>query len=146
MVNHNPKVLLDPPEMILGKIEIEIQNKNWIYALFLEASAIEGYLNSLIALSGTTILKKASKNFLDKMSFISLVNMNNILGNINDTLYKKLTKFGDQRNVFAHYLIGIDFKDPKVNDEARGLISEGLKLCQELADIQTNKLNLRTSK
>jgi hypothetical protein len=144
MLGHNPIEALDPTT-IMAKIESEIKKSNQISALFLEASAIEGYLSSLILLSRTsnTNPKKSTVEFVDKMQAISLISVNNILGNIDDITYNDLTKFNSKRNEFAHRMIGFNFEDPKANNEIEQLTSRGFELCMKISKIHQTKLEAR---
>jgi hypothetical protein len=143
MIKHNPRALFEPPELILEKIKNEIRKNNYLPALFLEASAIEGYLISLIRFSGIqrNKIKKESEQLLERMQISHSVNTNYILGNIDGSLYKKITTFNTERNKFAHNLIGIDFNDPNFMPELKDLTKKGLCLCEELSKIHFAKIN-----
>lgn len=144
MVKHDAKIVLAPPETLLKKIETEINNLNWLPALFLEASTIEAYLTSLIFLSSpkgiNAEFSKSVTDYINKMHFIAIININSILGHIDDTLYKQLTSFNAKRNDYVHYLIGINFSDTETDTELKNLVKKGLILCRTVAEIHSNKL------
>ena len=141
MPGHNPIEALDPTT-IMAKIESEIKKSNRVSALFLEASAIEGYLSSLILLSRTsnTNPRSSTVDFVEKMTAISLISVNNILGNLDDATYEDLTDFNSKRNDFAHRMIGFDFEDPKVDKEIEQVTAKGMELCVRISKIHQTKL------
>ena len=141
MIDYKPLPVLEP-KMILDVIESAIEQDNNIYALFLESSALEGYLSSLLIISRISKGKpyKGVTDSIEKMNFRTLLSVNNVLGNIDNDLYKSLNKFYDERNKIAHYMIGIDFNDASVNNSFKTLNNSGLKLCIELSKIHETKL------
>lgn len=89
---------------------------------------------------GYADIEKNVIDFIDRMNFIALVNVNNILGNIDYDLYKGLTIFYTERNEFAHNMIGIDFNDTDVIASVKTLTSRGLDLCRKISKIHDQKL------
>jgi predicted nuclease of restriction endonuclease-like (RecB) superfamily len=148
MVKHNPKAVLEPPETILEKIKNEINKNNYLTALFFESSAMEGYLISLISLSSASENKNLEKGVEDnvgRLGFTYLIAINNMLANIDNKLYKNLSKFYSGRNEIAHYLIGIDFNDTEVNFQIKTLTLNGLDLIKRLSLIHKTKLNKKSN-
>ncbi|MCL5093075.1 MAG: hypothetical protein M1128_01240 [Candidatus Marsarchaeota archaeon] len=144
MVKHNPKAVLGPPEMIIGKIETEINKSNNLTALFLESSAMESYLISLISLSSTSEnnnLGKGVEDNVGRLGFTYLIAINNMLANIDNKLYKDLSNFYSGRNEFAHYLIGIDFNDIDTDNKLKTLTIKGLDLIKKLAALHKTRLD-----
>lgn len=70
MIGHKPVTVLDP-KMILEVIENGIKQGDHVYVLFLESSAIEGYLSSLIQLSG--IAENSPKKNYDCITNIQIL-------------------------------------------------------------------------
>ncbi len=143
MTNNSPRIVESAPETIIPKIEKET---NHIAALFLETSAIEGYLSSFISLVGKLISnnknaphKDVEKN-VDKMPAIQLLNINNELGTIDNDLYTEISKFLEKRNKIAHSLIGVDLHSLNKEMEIKNLVKEGLQLCKKISALHTELL------
>ena len=148
MVKHNPKAVLGSPEIIIEKIKTEINKNNHLTALFLESSAMESYLISLISLSSTSEnnnLEKGVEDNVGHLGFSYLIAINNMLANIDNKLYRELSKFYSGRNGFAHYLIGIDFSDMDVKNQLKTLTTQGLYLIKKLAASHKARLDKKTS-
>lgn len=148
MVKHNPKAVLGSPEIIIEKIKTEINKNNHLTALFLESSVMESYLISLISLSSTSEnnnLEKGVEDNVGRLGFTYLIAINNMLANIDNKLYRELSKFYSGRNEFAHYLIGIDFSDTNVNNQLKILTTQGLDLIKKLAVLHKTRLDKKTS-
>jgi len=141
MIDHKPKPI-DEPKVILEVIENAIKQNDNIYALFLESSALESYLSSLLIISRISNVEpdKGAADSIEKMNFRTLLIVNNVLGNIDNNLYKRLNKFYDNRNKIAHHMIGIDFNDMEMDKSIRLLNDEGFKLCTEVSRIHESKL------
>lgn len=142
MINYKKRLPVKEPKIILKVIEDAIKQNDNIYALFLESSALESYLSSILIILRRSN-EKPYKGIIDsiqKMNFRTLLTVNNVLGNINNDLYKRLNKFYDERNKIAHDMIGIDFNDAQNNESIKSIIDEGFKLCTEVSKIHESKL------
>lgn len=148
MVKHNPKAVLEPPETILEKIRDEIGKNNYLTALFLESSGMEAYLISLLSLSSNSKnnnVEKSAEDSVGRLGFNYLIAINNMLDNVDNQLYKALSKFYSGRNEIAHYLIGIDFNDPEVNNQIKSLTLNGLDLIKKLSALHKIKLDSKSN-
>ena len=142
MINYKKRLPVKEPKIILKVIEDAIKQNDNIYALFLESSALESYLSSMLIISRKSNEKpyKGVIDSIQKMNFRTLLTVNNVLGNIDNDLYKRLNKFYDERNKIAHEMIGIDFNDAQNNESIKFIIDEGFKLCAEVSKIHESKL------
>lgn len=130
------------PVTVLDKIKREIDQRNYIHALFLEASALESYLSSLIRVTGLVSKKlpKKVESAYNRMSFNNLLAVNVVLGNIGDELYRRLADFNSKRNEYAHNLIGFNFENHDEGEEIINTTSSGLDLCLEVDELHKNAL------
>lgn len=142
------EIVSENPETVLDLIELGMRKKDYLYVLFLEAGVIEGYLANLISISGDPKTKpnRKSKNYLNNLGFSSMLHLNQILGNLDGSLYKNLAEFNKERNKFAHDMIQFDFELPEVKEEIERVTRKGLLLFREISDLYEDRRFLISTK
>jgi hypothetical protein len=137
------------PKEYESKVLSELKNNRPINALFLIHGYLEFYLSEWLFMMSHKPKSEFSDNIIKEVQnagFKNLLNAHLIIGNIDETLYKKIECLNDYRNEIAHNFTRINLTNERNCKKWETIVKKGIEFCKEVSEKYLEKANERATK